>query len=52
VKDRAKQSSSSWYQSLGLITVQGKVVFIRLILDLLGDKLLVAMELFRESYEI
>jgi hypothetical protein len=26
VKDRGKQSSSSWYKSLGLITVQGKVV--------------------------
>jgi hypothetical protein len=46
MKDQAKQSLSSWYQSTRLITMQGTVGVIKLIIDLLGDVLLVAMELF------
>jgi hypothetical protein len=46
MNDRAKQSSSSWYQSARLITMQGTIGVVGLIIDLLGDVLLVAMELF------
>jgi hypothetical protein len=38
VKDRVKQSSSSWYQSARLITVQSEVFVIRLIIDPLDDE--------------
>jgi hypothetical protein len=37
VKDRAKQSSSSWYQSPRLITMLGKVV-VKLIADILDER--------------
>jgi hypothetical protein len=38
VKDQAKQSLSSWYQSARLITVQGEVFVVRLIIDPLDDE--------------
>jgi hypothetical protein len=41
VKDRAKQSSSSWYQSARLITVQREVVIISLIIDVLDGEVVI-----------
>jgi hypothetical protein len=41
MKDRAKQSSSSWYQSARLITVQSEVVVVRLIVDLLDKEVVI-----------
>jgi hypothetical protein len=41
MKDWAKQSSSSWYQSAMLIMVQSEVIIVRLIVDLLDNKVVI-----------
>jgi hypothetical protein len=50
VKDQAKQSVSSWYQSAGLITMQDGVDVVRQINDLLGDDMLVGIELVSDEF--
>jgi hypothetical protein len=45
-----KQSVSSWYQSAGLITMQDGVDVVRQINDLLGDDMLVGIELVSDEF--